>query len=163
MSFWRTYYHLVWATRQQQPLIDPNQESELTALIIRKSNELGVRVYAVAAMPDHVHLVAAIPPRIAVSDVVKHLKGFVSFAFGKGFAWQRGYGVMTFGEGQRPSAIAYVQDQKRLHGHNATNAWLERYDEYDEGPPDMGLIIDDLAVTLRESGSTYNVLGDAPF
>ncbi len=163
MSFWRTYYHLVWATRQQEPLIMPDRENELMALIIRKCNELGVRVYAFAAMPDHVHLAVAIPPRMAVSDVVKHLKGFVSFAFGKGFAWQRGYGVMTFGEGQRPNAVAYVQNQKRLHAKNETNVWLERYDEYDEGPPDMGLIVDDLITSLRESGPSYHVLGESPF
>ncbi len=163
MSFWRTYYHLVWATRRQEPLITPDRENKLMALIIRKCNELGVRVYAFSAMPDHVHLVAAIPPRMAVSDVVKHLKGFVSFAFGKGFAWQRGYGVMTFGEGQRPNAVAYVQNQKRLHANNETNAWLERYDEYDEGPPDMGLVVDDLITSLRESGPSYHVLGESPF
>ena len=163
MSFWRTYYHLVWATKDEEPIIHPARESQLTALLIRKANELGVRIYAVGVMPDHVHLIAAIPPRMAVADVIKHLKGFASFAFGKGFAWQRGYGAMTFGEGQRPQAVAYVQNQQQLHAQGATNRWLERYNEYDDGPPDSGLVVDDLASPLRESGPTYNVLGEAPF
>ena len=163
MSFWRTYYHLVWATKDEEPLIPPAKESQLMTLLIRKSNELGVRIYAVSVMPNHVHLIAAIPPRMAVADVIKNLKGFVSFSFGKGFSWQRGYGVMTFGEGQRPQAMAYVQNQRQLHARGETNRWLERYDEYDEGPPDHGLIVDDLGVSLRERGSGYNTLGEAPF
>ena len=163
MSFWRTYYHLVWATKDEEPLILPSREKQLTALLIRKGNELGIRIYAVETMPNHVHLIAGIPPRTAVADVVKNLKGFISFTFGKGFAWQRGYGVMTFGEGQRPQAMAYVQNQKQRHARGETNRWLERYDEYDDGPPDQGLIVDDLAMELREWGPTYNVLGEAPF
>jgi len=163
MSFWRTYYHLVWATKDAEHLISPSRESQLTALLIRKCNELGVRVYAVGVMSNHVHLIVGIPPRMSVADVVKNLKGFVSFTFGKGFAWQRGYGVMTFGEGQRPQAITYVQNQKEIHARGETNRWLERYDEYDDGPPDQGLIVDDLVTELRESGPTYNVLGKAPF
>jgi len=163
MSFWRTYYHLVWATKDIEPLITPNREAQLVAYLIRKANELGVRIYAVGVMSDHIHLIVAIPPRMAVADVVKGLKGFVSFAFGKGFSWQRGYGVMTFGEGQRSQAMSYVQNQRQLHAHGETNRWLERYDEYDEGPPDYGLVVDDLAVSLRESGPGYDVLGEAPF
>ncbi len=163
MSFWRTYYHLIWATKDQKPLITPDMESKVTAYLIRKANELGVRVYAIIVMPDHVHLIVAIPPRMAVADVVKHLKGFVSFALGSGFAWQRGYGVMTFGERQRQKAIAYVQNQRQLHAQNETNPWLERYDEYDEGPPDHGLQVDDMIDLLKEAPPIYNTLGEAPF
>jgi putative transposase len=114
-------------------------------------------------MPNHVHLIVGIPPRISVADVIKNLKGFISFAFGKGFSWQRGYGVMTFGEGQRPQAMAYVQNQRQLHADGETNRWLERYDEYDEGPPDHGLLVDDFAATMNESSPSYNSLGEAPF
>ncbi len=29
MSFWRTYYHLIWATQSRQPLITRDREAEL--------------------------------------------------------------------------------------------------------------------------------------
>ena len=29
MAFWRTYYHLIWATKERQPLITLEKEGEL--------------------------------------------------------------------------------------------------------------------------------------
>jgi putative transposase len=40
MAFWRTYYHLIWATSARQPLITPEKESELYGYIIGKSDSL---------------------------------------------------------------------------------------------------------------------------
>ena len=88
----------------------------------------------------------AIPPKLAVADVVKKLKGASSFFVnhvikpeGERFAWQRGYGCLSVGEKQRSIAIAYVENQKKHHTEENTNSWLERYDELDEGPIDFGL------------------------
>jgi len=39
MSFWRHYYHLVWATNDREPLIQPNIEERLRAYIVSKSVE----------------------------------------------------------------------------------------------------------------------------
>jgi putative transposase len=89
--------------------------------------------------------VAAIPPKHAVADVVKNLKGASSHDLNTApgphgqFAWQRGYGDLSFGERQLPEARAYVENQKEHHRQQSTNAWLEHDSEFDEGPDDEGL------------------------
>jgi putative transposase len=114
MSFWRLYYHLGWATKDREPMIQAEIEDRLYAYLVRKAAELGVYAYAINGCPDHVHLIVAIPPKHAVADVVKGLKGPSSHYLNQSaglayeFAWQRGYGALSLGEGQRPKAVAYV-------------------------------------------------------
>jgi hypothetical protein len=52
-------------------------------------------------------MVLGIPPKIAVADVIKHLKGSSShdinleMNLGYQFQWQRGYGALSIGEKHR--------------------------------------------------------------
>ena len=111
MSFWRTYYHIVWATKNREALITPEIEPRLYAYIVNKAAELGVYVYALNGWIDHVHIVAASPPKEAIAHVVKTLKGSSSHDLNQQgvldtlFAWQRGYGVLSLGSRQLADAV----------------------------------------------------------
>lgn len=169
MPFYRLYYHLVWATKNREPLIQPEIENRLFGYIVNKAAESGVYIYAINGWDDHIHLVASIPPKHAVADVVKRLKGASSHNLNHvggldgSFGWQRGYGALTVGEQHRPIAEAYVQNQKEHHQKQSTNAWLERYAEFDEGPEDTGFASDVVSPVLREEQAGYGVLGEPPF
>jgi putative transposase len=168
MPFWRLYYHLAWATHNRQHLIQPQMEQNLYAYIVHKASESEVYVYAINGWFDHVHLIVAIPPKLAVATVVKRLKGASSHHLNHGvrldyeFSWQRGYGALSLGERQRPQAEAYVHKQKDHHEQETTMAWLERFAEFDEGPNDTGLAVKEIPAVLRETAVAYS-LNDAPF
>ncbi len=91
MPYWRTFYHIVWATKQRAPLITPEVEALIFPSIVHKACEVGTIVYALNGVADHVHLAVAIPPRIAVAPFVGDLKGRSSFIVGQrldmAFAW----------------------------------------------------------------------------
>jgi len=114
-------------------------------------------------------MVVSIPPKLAVAEVVKRLKGASSHylnheaAIDVAFAWQRGYGALSFGERQRPIAKAYVAKQKQHHEDKTTNAWLERYTELDEGPPDTGMAPEPVSGVVREAAAPYETGDDLPF
>ena len=145
MAFWRLYYHLVWSTKNREYLIQPNIEARLYAYIVTKAAELNVYVYTINGWDDHIHLVVSIPPKHAVAEVVKRLKGASSHDLNHAggleyqFAWQRGYGALSLGEKQRAIAEDYVINQKQHHANQATNTWLEHCTEFDEGPDDLGI------------------------
>jgi len=170
MTFWRNYYHLVSETYQRTPLLVPSIDSELYAFIIDHSAEFEVYVYAIGGNEDRLHLVAAIPPNISVSEIVKNLKqdsaAYINDLLPPHHPtldWQRGYGCMTIGEGQMAIAVNYVKSQSLLHADDRTNAWLERADTQDEGPSDPGLS-PKIAALLRERQSDYHIeMGDPPF
>jgi hypothetical protein len=56
-------------------------------------------------------------------------------------------------------AEAYVADQKHRHRRQETNAWLERYAEFDEGPSDTGIQPHAVPVVAREQKAIYEAWG----
>ncbi len=93
--------------------------------------ELDGIVHAVNGMPDHIHVVASIPPTITLSDVVRQIKGvsshLASHMPGNNalFAWQRDYGVVSLSESQLPVIIRYVELQQQHHQTQTLDARLE--------------------------------------
>jgi putative transposase len=138
MPYWRLFYHIVWVTQDRAPLISAEIETSLFHIVIAKGEQLGAYIFAVNGMPDHVHMVAAVPPSIALSEYIRQLKGasshFMRIEFNEQFTWQKGYGVISVSERNLPQAIAYVERQKERHRDGTTLASLERIDEANHGP-----------------------------
>jgi putative transposase len=71
MALWRLYYHLVWATKERQPLITREIEGELYSYIISKADEIDTIIHAINGIENHVHIVVSIPPKISISGFVQ--------------------------------------------------------------------------------------------
>ncbi|MFL5759892.1 MAG: IS200/IS605 family transposase [Thermomicrobiales bacterium] len=140
MSYWRLFYHIVWATRHREQFIDHQ-----IAGLIRGEIDLTCRKYraiphAVGFMPDHVHLAISIPPRVAVSDLVGVIKGGTSLQINSSngpqkleqFGWQSEFGVHSFSERSLASVFTYVNNQV-IH-HRDGNLWSE-YEIAETTPP----------------------------
>jgi hypothetical protein len=77
-------------------------------------------------MPDHIHLAISVPPKIAISEFVRLIKGnsshFVNHSLKESvqgsFAWQSEYGVITFGGRSLKSVVAYVENQAQHHAND---------------------------------------------
>ena len=50
MALWRLYYHLIWATKERQPLITPERETEVYGYIIGKADKLGSIIHAIGGI-----------------------------------------------------------------------------------------------------------------
>lgn len=118
MAFWRLYYHLVWATKSRQPLILPEQEEKIYGYIIGKSNALGCIIHEINGISDHIHVIVSIPPRLAIYDYVRQIKGGSShyinetLASNSKFAWQKGYGIFSISFKNLEIAIDYVKRER---------------------------------------------------
>ena len=135
MSYWRIFYHLIWATKQRERLLDGRVEAMVYGVILNKSKELGIIIHAIGGVEDHVHLVATIPPRLVVAEGVRQLKGASSHYVnlqGDGeqkFSWQDGYGVLTLGERSMPDVVKYVKEQRQHHNAGTIISIFERIEE----------------------------------
>ena len=142
MTFWRLYYHIVWATKERHPMISSDTESKLYGYIIGKANALGCIIHAIGGTENHIHLIASIPPKLSIADFVKNIKGSSahymnhepSFSLHYQFGWQRGYGVFSLGRKQLDGAVAYVRNQKTHHQQGTTISSLEREFHDDDKP-----------------------------
>lgn len=134
MPYWQLFYHIVWATKNRLPLLTPSIEPVVHEFLRSKAIGLGATVFALNGTADHVHLVAAVPPKIAVAKFIGQIKGVASTKFNKPapevpLFWQEEYGVFSFDGKRLPNYIAYVEQQKKHHAEGNTIPVLERMDE----------------------------------
>ena len=131
MPWWRLHYHLIWTTRQREPLIDAPREQIVRSTLQAKARALGLVLHAIGGIEDHIHVVVSIPPAVTVAACVKHFKGATSrrvnqmFPAPPRFAWQAEYGAVTLGERSLPRAIDYVQRQRQHHRVDRLIEWYE--------------------------------------
>lgn len=122
MPFCRLFYHVVWATKNREPVL-VGMAAEMVERCLRATcQKHNVTVHGLCVMPDHVHLAVSVPPTLAVATLVSRLKGSSSHLLNheptlrqSAFAWQAEYGALTFGERQLPDVIAYIKNQPLLH------------------------------------------------
>ena len=135
MPYWQLFYHLIWATKRREPLITPAVAPEIYGFLRSKAIGLGATVFAVNGVADHVHMVVAIPPRLAVATFVGQVKGVASAKANKAgligtpFYWQEEYGVFSFDAKRLPNFIAYVERQQQHHAEHTAIRVLERTEE----------------------------------
>jgi putative transposase len=96
---------------------------------------MGLLVHAAGNVEDHVHVVLSIPPKLAVADCVKQIKGVSAFAINRmpdsdgRFRWQGGYGALSIGERSLETVMAYASNQKTHHAEQTLIPVYERLDE----------------------------------
>ena len=132
---WRLYYHVVWTTKDRAPWLEGDTKARLLGCIREKCDELHIRIRALNAVPDHVHLSCEIPPAIAVSEGIGQLKGSSSHLANEElhldyhFAWQTGFGVTSLSRGDLPRVQAYIDNQESHHSRGRLWASLEETEE----------------------------------
>jgi REP-associated tyrosine transposase len=135
MTYWRLHYHLIWATDNREPTLKPEREKMFYGVLYKKGEELGLKIHAAGNLEDHAHVVVSIPPKLAVADCVRHLKGASAFAINHmagsdgQFKWQGGYGALTVGERSLETVMEYAAKQKAHHRENRLVEVYERIDD----------------------------------
>ena len=135
MSYWQLFYHFVWSTKNREPLLTPEVEPLVHGFLRAKAVGLGATVFALNGVADHVHLVAMVPPKLAIATFIGQVKGVASGMTNKAgltpapFFWQEEYGVFSFDQKRLPNFVHYVEYQKQHHAKHAAIPVLERTDE----------------------------------
>jgi REP element-mobilizing transposase RayT len=120
-SLAKLQYHVVFSTRQRQPLIRPDLQRELYAYMDGIVRDRKGALVAVGGMPDHVHLLLRLRAYTPVAQILRVLKAGTSKwlkerkGFSGGFAWQRGYGAFSVSESNVPTLKLYIQSQEAHH------------------------------------------------
>ena len=106
---WNCKYHIVFTPKYRRQIIYKQISADIGQIIRRLCAQKGVEIIEAAAMPDHIHLYVAIPPKYAVSEFVGFLKGKSSLMIYERWGnarykyrnrefWCRGYYVDTTGK-----------------------------------------------------------------
>lgn len=121
-TFSKLFYHIVFSTRQRQPLIEEDWRGRLHDYIGGTLRGLGGVSVVVGGVVDHIHILAGLRPVHRLSDVMREVKHessrWVHDTLSKpGFAWQEGYSAFTVSPLACERVKQYILNQERHHAH----------------------------------------------
>jgi putative transposase len=121
-TYTKLYYHIVFSTKNRGEFITPAIETELYMYIAGIVRGIGGSCVEINGMPDHVHVLAILPPKIALSDALREIKANSSKWMHETkpelarFGWQDGYAAFTVSKSVAEPVREYIRNQKLHHG-----------------------------------------------
>jgi putative transposase len=120
---WECKYHVVFIPKCRRKVLYGNLRKHLGEVFRKLAEQKQSRIEEGHMMADHVHMMIAIPPKCAVSQVIGYIKGksaiHVARTYGerkRNFVgqhfWARGYFVSTVGRDERVIR-EYIRNQER--------------------------------------------------
>ncbi|MBM3909037.1 MAG: IS200/IS605 family transposase [Gemmatimonadetes bacterium] len=107
-SRWECKYHVAFIPKRRRKTLYETLRRHLGEVFHRLAGQKESRIEEGHVMPDHVHMLIAIPPTYAVSQVIGYIKGKSAIHLARVYGerqrnfvgqhfWARGYYVSTVG------------------------------------------------------------------
>jgi putative transposase len=120
---WYCKYHIVFTPKYRRKAIYNQYRESLIEIFKLLSKYKGVEIIEGHMMPDHVHLLVSIPPKLSVASFMGYLKGKsalmmfekhanLKYKFGNRHFWAEGYYVSTVGLNEE-TIKKYIQEQEK--------------------------------------------------
>lgn len=121
---WLCKYHIVFTPKYRRKVIYNQLREDLREIIKLLCKYKGVEIIEGHLMPDHVHLLVSIPPKISIAAFMGYLKGKsalmmfdrhtnLKYKYGNRHFWSEGYYVSTVGLNEA-TIKKYIQDQEKF-------------------------------------------------
>jgi putative transposase len=135
--------HLIFSTKNRDPVLNPEIRAELHPYLAGVLREDECPALQVGGVEDHVHLLFGLSRIRTVAQVVEKVKTSSSkwiktkgSAFAE-FHWQAGYGAFSVSQSNAGSVIQYIKSQEEHHRkmtfQEEYRRFLKRYQiTYDE-------------------------------
>ena len=119
----RLYVHLVWTTRDREPLITSSAARFLLRFFPAIAAQERAQVLACGILTTHVHLLLRLNPATAISRLVQRLKGGSAMVAtreghmsrGQFLRWAKGYTVESVSPRALPDVAEYIGRQPEHH------------------------------------------------
>ena len=119
---WVCKYHIVFTPKYRRKIIYNQYKESIRDIIKQLCAYKGVEIIEGHLMPDHIHMLVSIPPKISVSSFMGYLKGKsalmifdkhanLKYKFGNRHFWAEGYYVSTVGLNEA-TIKKYIQEQE---------------------------------------------------
>lgn len=122
MSYTSLTYHIVFRPYASERVIAPAHAEELYRYINGFVEMHGCRLCRIGGMPDHIHMLVKITPKLAVADFMRDLKTSTSlfmkdnrqwFPMFRG--WGKSYCAITVSASRMPVISRYIERQQEHH------------------------------------------------
>ena len=126
----QNFIHLVFSTKNREPLIRPPFDVELHSYLGGICKNLDCQPIKVGGHIDHVHILCMLSKKLALVDLLQELKNSSSKWMKtkdeslQNFYWQNGYGAFSVNPSETDKVVAYIADQ---HIHHAKRTFQDEY------------------------------------
>ena len=123
-AIWHCQYHLVWVPKYRFRVLEGEIREEVSTCVNVFCEQSACEVVELNVQKDHVHLIAMVPPKLSISDLMGRLNGRSAIRVLRRFSylrqrrywgnhfWAPGYCVDTIGL-DAEMIRKYVQYQER--------------------------------------------------
>ena len=80
-------YHVIFCPKYRRPVLEEAVAQRLKEMILEKQDEYGYAVMSMEIMPEHVHLLLDVDPRVGINNVVAKIKGYTSHELREEYPW----------------------------------------------------------------------------
>ena len=113
-------YHIVWSTKYRFKVLRGDLRLRIREIVRQVCAENGVEIIKGVLSSDHVHMFVSVPPKLAISDLVRKMKGRSSRKIQQEFPqirkrywgqrfWGRGYFSTTSGAITQDVVLQYLE------------------------------------------------------
>jgi REP-associated tyrosine transposase len=119
--------HLVWATKNRKPWLDPEWRPRLFACASAVVERRDGKLLCAGGTRDHIHLYLEQPSTLALCELVTSIKTTTSkwihdtFPHRRGFQWQHGYGAFSVTPYDDSQLRDYIRNQEIHHREYRSN------------------------------------------
>ena len=114
-------YHIVWATKYRYKVLFGDVRLRARDICRQVCGENGVEILHGVLSRDHVHMFVSVPPKVAIADLVRKMKGRSSYKLQREFPelkkrywgrkfWGRGYFSTTNGAITENAVLQYLDN-----------------------------------------------------
>ncbi len=120
-SLSKIYVHLIFSTKNREPLLLSPTRSQMHAYLATVLTNLDSQALKVGGTGDHVHSIFRLSKNLALAKIVEEIKTSSSKWIktqGRAFAnfyWQSGYGGFSVSPKDVDKAIEYIEQQEAHH------------------------------------------------
>lgn len=116
-------YHVVFCPKYRRSVLVDGIDTRLKELILEKQSEYLYTVIEVEVLPDHVHLILDVDPRLGISDIIGKIKGYTAHTLRAEFPalrsrlpnlWTRSKFVSSVGAVSLEIVKRYIENQKNV-------------------------------------------------
>ena len=121
-SKWDCRYHIIFIPKMRKAKLYGSIKPRLGQIFHALAAQKECRILEGHLMPDHVHMLMEIPPKLRISEVIGFLKGKSAIAIAREFGgktrnftgehfWARGYAISTVGF-EEEAIRKYIREQE---------------------------------------------------
>ena len=128
MSFYKLLYHIVLSTKYRSHTIPSDIERDVYGLIYAQLMKFKCMVHRINGMPDHIHILAEVPPAVSLTEMMKVIKQETSKSI-KSLnpdwnGWAEGYAAFSYSVHELENVKNYIINQK---SHHAKTSFIDEY------------------------------------